>query len=67
MTMKRYLQFYDNHEMEVSAITKLNDFAERYNNLEVIGYQVVWNEQINKKVTYVLVSYTVEDTAHGKD
>lgn len=54
--MRKFLEFFDD---EILAVDKLNEYIERAKNatngeakINVIGYQVVCNEQIER--TYIL-------------
>ena len=61
--MRKFLEFFDD---EIYAVEKLNEYIERAKiatdgkaKINVIGYQVVRYEQMNKERTYILVE---EDT-----
>nr|DAR68586.1 MAG TPA: hypothetical protein [Caudoviricetes sp.] len=57
--MRKFLEFFDD---EIYAVEKLNEYIERAKiatdgkaKINVIGYQVVRYEQMNKERTYILV------------
>lgn len=60
--MRKFLEFFDD---ETLAVDKLNEYIERAKNatngeakINVIGYQVVCNEQIKR--TYILAEEVTE-------
>ena len=57
--MRKFLEFFDD---EIYAVEKLNEYIARAKiatdgkaKINVIGYQVVRYEQMNKERTYILV------------
>lgn len=57
--MRKFLEFFDD---EIYAVEKLNEYIERAKiatdgkaKINVMGYQVVRYEQMNKERTYILV------------
>lgn len=60
--MRKFLEFFDD---ETLAVDKLNEYIERAKNatngeakINVIGYQVVCNEQIKR--TYILAEEVID-------
>lgn len=60
--MRKFLEFFDD---EILAVDKLNEYIERAKNatngeakINVIGYQVVCNEQIER--TYILAEEVID-------